>query len=568
MNPKSSVNVAAAFILLLSPNLAIGQAPAIAAATSAATVDVRGDGGVQAVQQAQAQAAGGGNHYQAGASADVLIKKWLKEGRFQEGWDDARQRYIAVGKGEFNSEDPSIDPATFCVNREIAAQRALLDARSQIVEFANSKLDVLMQAQTPGTDLNAAFGEQEERLQRQLAAQQQAVALLLADLDQTGAEALRGATTRDRVNALMDAAIKRLDAIYSREKIEEEKRARYERAKTRYQQATQELAKVEAEIRKQAGAVTRTFSNKITKLAKMPLFGSSCIYQTEAWSSLDEKYTVVVALVWSVGLEKATRAIVQGQEVTLDAPKKGVTLAEWLEGQDLGAMVGPRTFMDEHGERYFIGIAARAVVKGASRMEKNRDVARLMADQMTVLSLRADVEVAKTAEQLAKTVLKADGREEEQALESLSKTIVQKLEGQNLNGLSRVHEGEVEHPLTRTKLLVTISGIGPESVKAARTIEEINYAAAIAANRENVRLQGRKDVLEASKQASKDDPASYGQGRQNGADAVDKQTAARTAEQEKKDAAAKAKSKTGGGQGSETLDGAVGAKPKKSDDDF
>ncbi len=564
MNPKSSVSVAAAFILLLSENLAIGQAPV----SPAATVDVRGDGGVQAVQQAQTQAAGGGNHYQAGASADTLIKKWLKEGRFQEGWDEARQRYIAVGKGEFNSEDPSIDPATFCVNREIAAQRALLDARSQIVEFANSKLDVLMQAQTPGTDLNAAFGEQEERLQRQLAAQQQAVALLLADLDQTGAEALRGATTRDRVNALMDAAIKRLDAIYSREKIEEEKRARYERAKTRYQQATQELAKVEAEIRKQAGAVTRTFSNKITKLAKMPLFGSSCIYQTEAWSSLDEKYTVVVALVWSVGLEKATRAIVQGQEVTLDAPKQGLTLAEWLEGQDLGAMVGPRTFMDERGQRYFIGIAARAVVKGASRMEKNRDVARLMADQMTVLSLRADVEVAKTAEQLAKTVLKADGREGEQALESLSKTIVQKLEGQNLNGLSRIHEVEVEHPLTRTKLLVTISGIGPESVKAARTVEEINYAAAIAANRENARLQGRKDKLEASKQASKDDPASYGQGHQDGADALDKQTAARVAAQKKKDAASKAKSKTGGGQGSETLDGAVGAKPKKSDDDF
>jgi len=534
-------------------------------------VDVRGDGGVQAVQEAQASPTG--DHYKPGAKADALIRGWLKEGGYKEGWDKTKNRYIAIGKGEFNSEDPSIDPGKFCLNREIAAQRALLDARSQIVEFANSKMDIAMQAETPGTDLNAQFGEKMEAAQKRLAAQQKAVAKLLEDMDKKEAEALQGATTRDRIDALMDAAIKKLDATYSKAGIEEEKRTKFQKAKDRYQEASSEMVKIQEEIKKQAGSVTRSFSNRVTKLAKMPLFGSTCIFQTESWDSNSEQYSVVVALVWSVGLEKATRAIIQGIDVVIDKPaKKGQTLEQWLEGQDLGAMVGPRTYMDETGSRHFLGIAARPVVNQASRMEKNRDSARLLADQMAVLSLRADVEVAKQAEQLAKTVTTADGKEEEQAMESLQKTVSQKLVGQNINGLGRVHEVEVKHALTGATMLVTVSGIDPDAVKAARNIEEINYAAAIAANKENSRLQGRKDQLEASKEASKNDNASYNKGRQDASAALDKQEADRAAQAKAKQAASaqaeKDKSKAKQSDSLKTLDGATGAKPKKTDDDF
>jgi len=330
------------------------------------------------------------------------------------------------------------------------------------------------------------------------------------------------------------------------------------------------LQKVDAEIKKAAGSVSRSFSSKISKLAKMPLFGSTCIYQTEAWDSSAEKYTVAAALVWSVGLEKVTRAIIQGQEIVIDTPKKGMTLEQWLEGQDIGAMVGPRTFMDEKGQRYFIGVAARPVVKQASRMEKNRDIARLQADGMTILSLRADVEVKKTAETMAQTINTSDSKEEEKAMESLSKTVQAKIEGQNINGLGRIYETEVNHTLTGIKMLVTISGINPDAVKAARTVEEINYAAAIAANKENSRLQGRKDQLEASKDASKNDAASYAKGKKDAVTALQNQQAERDAllkkraEESKKAEAAKSQ----GASQSQTLDGAAGSKPAKSTDDF
>ena len=548
-----------------------GRAVEVAPPEEKPVVDVRGDGGVQAVQQAQSSATG--DHYKAGVKAYALILGWLKEGGSKEGWDQTKKRYIAVGKGEFTIEDPSIDSSNFCAKRETAAQRALLDARSQIVEFANSKMDISMQAETPGTDLHAQFGAKMEAAQNRSAAQLKVVAQLLEETDKNEAEALRGATTGDRVGALMDAAIKKLDENYSKPGIEEAKRAKFQKSKERYQEAAVELAKMQEEIKKQAGSVTRTFNNKISKIAKMPLFGSTCIYQTESWDSDAEQYSVVVALVWSVGLEKSTRAIIQGVEVVMDAPpKKGQTLEQWLEGQDLGSMVGPRTYSDQAGNRHFLGFAARPVVNQASRMEKNRDIARLIADQMAVLSLRADVEVAKAAEQLAKTVTTTDGKEEEIAMESLQKTVSQKLEGQKINGLGRVHEVEVKHALTGINMLVTVSGIDPDAVKAARTIEEINYAAAIAGNKENSRLQGRKDQLEASTAASKNDPASYNKGRQDATGALSKQEADRAAVAKAK-AAASAQAETDKAKAKKsvplkTLDGATGAKPKNPDDDF
>jgi len=576
MKSKLSINLAVVLIsaLVSQPTAMLKAAeqndatPKVAPNAQKPPVDVRGDGGVEAVQQTQAET--GGEHYRAGATAQNLIADWLYKDGYKEGWVDDKKRFIAIGVGEFNSEDPLIDPGKFCLNREIALQRALLDARASIVEFANSKMDVLLQAETPGTDLNAAFGEEKEVALRRLVAQQKVVAQLLEDVDKTEADALAGVTSRDRANAMMDAAIKKLDATYNTQNIEEAKRIKFANAEKRYAESLAELQKVEDKIKKSAASLTRSFSSKISKLAKMPLFGSTCIYQTESWDANAEKYTVEVALVWSVGLEKVTRAIIQGQDVIIDTPKKGVPLDQWLHGQDLGAMVGPRTFMDDKGQRYFIGIAARPIVSQASRKEKNRDIARLQADGMAILSLRADVEVAKTAEEMAQTFTSSDNKENENAMESLSKKVQSKLEGQNINGLGRIYETEVNHTLTGIKILVTISGIDPVAVKAARTMEEINYAAAIAASKENSRLQGRKGQLEDSKKATKYDPASHVQGRKNAVTGLQEQQAERDGQLNKRVEESKQAEalKVQLPNQSQTLDGAAGSRPTKSDDDF
>jgi hypothetical protein len=431
-------------------------------------------------------------------------------------------------------------------------------------------MDVVVQSECPGTDLYAAFNEKKEAQVRRLEAQKKVVAELVGELDKAMADTLKGATTRDRINALMDAAIKKLDASYGASNIVAEKKERYERAKSRYQEASQELAKIDEEIKKAAGSVSRSFNSKIGKIAKMPLFGSSCLEQAESWDSKTETYSVAVAMVWSVGLEKATRAIVQGQEIILDAPKKDkLTVQAWLEKQDLSFMNGPRTYMDGKGERYFLGVAARPIVAQASRREKNRDMARLQADGMAVLSLRADVEVAKLAEQMAQTITVSDAKEDEMALESFSKKVSAKLVGQNVSGLaSAFYEKEIQHGTTGIKTLVTVSCISPQSVKAARTMEEINYAAAIAGNKENARMQGRKDAMQAEEKAARNDPGSYRKGAQEGSEALKKQEVTRQAQQQKnlqKQAKTPPEKNT---TRTSTVNGAVSSGKGKIDDDF
>jgi hypothetical protein len=226
--------------------------------------------------------------------------------------------------------------------------------------------------------------------------------------------------------------------------------------------------------------------------------------------------------------------------------------------------------MDEKGQRHFLGISAEPIASRGSQMEKNREVARMQADSVAVLSLRSDVEVAKTAEEMSQTITTDDQKEEEKSMASLTQTIRAELRGQNINGLGRVYETEVNHALTGIKMLVTISGIDPEAVKAARTAEEVNYAAAIAGNKENSRLQGRKDQLEESKAASVNDQASYSQGRKDAANSLKKQADDRQAAQkEKAQQSQQAQAQTNNEpQQDQTLDGAVGSKPKNTDDGF
>jgi len=532
-----------------------------------AVVDVRGDAGIQALQDAQATP--GGEHYKAGESAQNLLNNWLRKDGYKQGWDPVKKRYISIGENYFTTDEPASDPS-FCLHREIALQRALLDARAKVAEFCNIEMDGELQAEIPGTELNTEFGRDLEAAQRRLDAQKQEVVALLQDVDKAQAEALKGATVGDRINATWDAAIKKLDATYDKANIEQEKKTKLENAKKEYRESRAEIQKLGEEIKNAKASIARTFNSKESTLAKMPLFGSTCIYQTESWDSKKKIYTVNAALVWSVGLEKSTRAIIQGQDVVMDAPKKGVTFEKWLESQDLGAMIGPRTFMDEKGQRWFIGIAARPLVDQPSKREKNRLMARTQADFMAVFSLRADMEIATTARQMSQTISKDKGQEVEQGAEDLATRVSAKIKQQHINGLERLREVEAEHTLTGIKMAVAISGISPDSVRAGLMVEEQSYMAAVTANKENSRRQGRKDQLEASKEASKNDRASYVKGRADANSALAQQEADRAAVAAKRAADSKQAEAVKAKETSQTktLDGAAGSKPSTPADDF
>ena len=81
------------------------------------------------------------------------------------------------------------------------------------------------------------FAETCELEENKLLAQKQAVAELLKDYDGVKAAALEKEKLGDRLYALLDAAIKKLDATYSANNIENKKLDRLREAKSRYHEA-------------------------------------------------------------------------------------------------------------------------------------------------------------------------------------------------------------------------------------------------------------------------------------------------------------------------------------------
>ena len=205
-------------------------------------------------------------------TAEDQALEWLDTEGIEEGWDDIKKRYVAVGWGAFDSEDPTYDDS-FIIKRSLQSMVATMDAKAQIIEFIRVKMDAIDKVFTPGTDLAAEFNEQRGKLEKKMNKQKETLAKLLAQVDAKEAEHLQGATLGDRMNAAMDAAIQKLDEKYSTEGIEEKKKTKYEKAKKRYAEALETFEKLRKEAKAAAGEVGRETNRR---------YGHHCGHQTRA----------------------------------------------------------------------------------------------------------------------------------------------------------------------------------------------------------------------------------------------------------------------------------------------
>ena len=170
----------------------------------------------------------------------------------------------------------------------------------------------------------------------------------------------------------------------------------------------------------------------------MPLFGASVMLQTESWDK-DGTYQVSVMLVWSNVLERAARAIVTGENYKIKPNAKNSTVHEWLSKQDLASMVGPRQFVDNKGNRWFLGIAAQPQGRKLHPRVRhtNQQTARLWASQDALFSVFADVKVQEVAEEMmnVRSAGKdAEGNEDftEQTADTMTRNLEQKVAGKSL----------------------------------------------------------------------------------------------------------------------------------------
>lgn len=460
------------------------------------------DGGVEAVEEAQnAEPAPASPKFK---NAAKVLKEEMGKRRWHEGWDEDKGRILIVADADFNSSDPARDKDFFAL-REMAAKRAVLLAKAQIAEYVNAEISASEMLDIPGTDVHKELGAEAEKINAAIEAKAAELASLLAQTDEAQAAALRGATVGQRLDDLFAAAIKKLDSEYDKDAHKEEAKARLADLKTQYEEAAQEyqqlLAKAEA-IKKETKARQES---SIAVQAKLPIFGATVIMQSESWNEATGKYQVAALVCWSKALEESSRAILTGGECK--AKPGTLSVSDWLGKQDLATMVGPRQFIDDRGDRWFLGVSARQYdddMNSSARM-KNKGLAQSFAQQMAVFSVFADVESAKAAAQAL--VVRGDkdddyGKDNNAVAESFSLKLTQILEKRTVRGMQKLAEEEVLHPVTGQGIIVCVYGVNAANASSALEIEKKNFATLIEANRYQSFERGRKAANEAAVKAS------------------------------------------------------------------
>ncbi|MDR2050900.1 MAG: hypothetical protein LBQ63_03920 [Deltaproteobacteria bacterium] len=463
------------------------------------------DGGTEVVYAAQA---GPGLAYAEGKSAEEQLREYASARGWNEGWDEAKGRYFVIGQAAFQLSDDPAYAENLMPLRETFVKRAVLEAKADVIYFVNTTMSARDQLTTPGTPVFEELNEKYNAVMKKVLAQQKALAKLLENVDAAEARALAGATYGDRLNALMEAAIKRLGGHFDAAAVDAENKKRYEAAKQRYEEAASEFGALEAEAESLKGEVQSTFSSVNDMRAAMTLTGATVIQQAESWDEDKRTYEVAVLLCWSKALENSARAALTGQLIVEDKPDaEGRSIHDWLKQQDLSVMIGPRQFVDAEGQRYFLGVTAREAVRNTALDSKNRTLADMFAAQVAVFSLFADVDAKRIAEQAMQERSGGLGDSTAVTAESLETAMSQSVQKLQVQGLGPLLRKKVTHAISGQEIHVAVYGISPKSAAAAMRLERQAALASIEVNRDQAFKQARSQELRRAVETSRNDPA-------------------------------------------------------------
>ena len=181
-------------------------------------------------------------------------------------------------------------------------------------------------------------------------------------------------------------------------------------------------------------------------------------------------------------------------------------------------MVGPRQYVDNEGNRWFLGVSYRRYSDSmsSSARERARDLAEMSASQMAVFSIFADLESFKEAKAIQETRGDADeeSEDEEAVAESMAKKLSQSFKNKKVNGLQELVSKEVENAISGQTTYVKVYGINANDAKDAFKMQDLNIATKIESNRYQTQLRGRDAANQAAIKASENRPEDFQAGAQ------------------------------------------------------
>ena len=366
------------------------------------------------------------------ANARNSARQWIGDKNLQAGWDADKNRMIVVVAGANIGPGEMED---FIDIRNSLYVEAELQAKARIIETFLVEASAENILSIPGNPIAKQLEKDQKALkdllkkEEEFAAQaQKEAADILKSVDSARADELEGVTVGDRLNRLLEAAIRKIDESYTEGSIAEDKKQRVEDLKLRWQRAQEfaaqatskrdaiadQLKAIQGEMRKETRSAIETHS-------EMPLFGAVTLSQFESYDDLRGGFQLSIVMAWSPKLEQESRSILLTQGNDRKPRPNKRTLDEWLDSRDLSVMVGTRRYLPSDGSINFMGISAVAYDPDDEGMFFEAETeAELWAKQLAILSLTGDMESSKRAERLKRQVIGADGKTKDKMLKDLS----------------------------------------------------------------------------------------------------------------------------------------------------
>jgi hypothetical protein len=393
--------------------------------------------------------------------------------------------------------------------------------------------------------------DMEKRAQQQYMEAQKETSVLMEAYDQARADELRGVTFGDRLNALLEASIRRLDETFDSQQIADDKKQRLDRIKKRLERASDIdeqrqtlLESVQEKIAALQGEVKKETKSSIETVSSMPLFGATTLMQVESYDDVDGQYDIASLVVWSPKLELEARGILIGEGK--GTPRKNkISIDEWLDKQNLASMVGARRYLASDGSTNFMGISAVEYdPDDAGAYSMLEEQAILWAKQAAILSLTASVESVKSAERLKRDVIGADGKTESKINKSFSADIQESVKDVTIRGLETLRIEETIHEPTGKNVIVAVANVNSALAVKASSLMADTYATLKEVNADQSFIKGEEAGMRAEAAKTANNQEIFNAGAAAGAN----QVAAEYDSRERPRSASNARS---GGQGDE-----------------
>lgn len=447
-------------------------------------------------------------------TAKEMIEDYFnsKEG-WSKGYDEEADRIIVSDFIEFDIKNPKVSTDFIDLRKEKMSE-LMLKSKAKIIETIMSKMSGSRILEVPGNPIAKQLEKEQKEMNKALAAAREDLAKLDANL--ADALARRDNVTPSELVAVISSWFTSAEKENIAAKFDADKKERYNNAKADFEAAAAKYKELAEKAEALKGTVSKEMKTSLSRVSAMPIYGCTVLQQAESISEKNGRYKYQIAILysWSGEMMKASGEILKGQSVKFAPGKK--SMKEWIANKAkkgaLAQWVGPRQYIDNQGNMWFVGISCAAIDDDSDTSEANREAAELEAAAEVMFALYSDATSSKTLNKLMRTKVGASGEKETQVYKDFSKTQGESFKDIQISGNAELWSGTVRHEPSGLDMQVVVYGVNSGSVKALKDIQARAVSLGIEVNTYQEMERGRQEQLRRTFEASKNNPAARAAG--------------------------------------------------------